>query len=158
MSDVTVRLAWNNVAALTGANLYASSQQSSFPVGAAKTSSQSSGWRSQIGWTVVAGFNDKLDFDEGGANRIATLTAGNYATGALFAAQVTTAMNAAAVDNTYLVTYSTTTHKFTIARATGATAVSLEWATGASVVTSWVTRVTASDIWPRTWRRRSVAT
>ena len=52
------------------------------------------------------------------------------------AAEIQTQMNAVATDNTYTVTYSPTTHRFTIARATGTASFGLEWSTGANAAAS----------------------
>lgn len=112
--------------------LSATAVQSGFPVTWVKEQSLSRGWRSPVGWTVMAGFNDKLDFTEAGAARVATLAAGYYATGAAMATAVQTAMNAApSVTNTYAVTYDTGTKTFTIARTAGAAALVLKFAVGA---------------------------
>lgn len=96
-------------------------------------------WRSDSGWNIVAGVNDKIDITEGTTgDAIATLAAGNYATGALMATQVATAINAAATDNTWTCTYSTSTRKFTIGHDEGGDGETggLEWATGASTATT----------------------
>lgn len=86
-----------------------------------------------MGWNIVAGFNDKFDITEGTTgDAIATITAGNYLTGTLLAAELQTQINVAATDNSYTVTYDTATFKFTIARSTGSATISLEWSTGAS--------------------------
>jgi hypothetical protein len=136
MASVTPRFLWQNFLHLTNTAVTVSSEDTSFPKRWLLDPLKTMRWRSKLGWTVVAGFNDKLDFDEGGSNRVATLTAGTYTTGAAYATMLQTAINAAAVSNTYTVTYSATTFKFTIARATGSTAVSLEWSTGANAGTS----------------------
>lgn len=112
----------------------ASSSDSSFPIGYLLDQMRSKTWRSKLGWNV--GFWNKLDFKEAGVARAATVASGNYATGALMATAVQTAMNAAAVSNTYTVTYDASTHKFTIARATGSAALDLPWSTGTNATTS----------------------
>lgn len=92
-------------------------------------------WSSTAGqrgpeFPIVTGRNDAIDFNEGGGGELnATIPAGQY-TGQELADAVTDAMNAVAVSNTYSCTYSTSTNKFTIARATGATSFSILWATG----------------------------
>ncbi len=90
------------------------------------------------GWNdIVAGTNDKLDFTEGTTgDATATITAGKYATGAALATEIQTQMNSAATDNTYTCTYSTSTHKFTIARDTGSDTIGLEWSTGSNAATT----------------------
>jgi hypothetical protein len=113
--------------------LSATGTQSGFPSSWIKDQLLSKAWRSPAGWTVVLGFNDKLDFTEAGVARVATLTAGTYSTGASMASAAQTAMNAApGAVNTYTVTYDAGTKKFTIARATGAAAVVLKCAVGAT--------------------------
>lgn len=106
--------------------LSASSFEVSFPLAYLLDPLRSAVWRSRLGWNIVVGFNDKLDFIDGGAARVATLTAGNYQTGVLMATHLTTQINAVAVTNTYLVTYDTATAKFTFARATGAGTFGIE--------------------------------
>jgi hypothetical protein len=87
-----------------------------------------------LGWDVTTGIYDKLDFKEAGVARVATISAGNYQTGAAYATAVQTAMNSAPGHaNTYTVTYSAVTKLFTIARTGGAAALDLPFATGANV-------------------------
>jgi len=102
----------------------ASSSQSAAPAAWIKDQLRSKAWRSEEGWNVVSGFNDRLDFSDG-TTRAASLTAGNYATGDAMAAHIQTQMNA--VSSTCVVTYSSSTKKFTISR-TGT--LSLLWSTG----------------------------
>lgn len=95
--------------------------------------------------------NNDVDFteDPGGVPKVCTVSMTNAAyTGAALATHLTTLMNAAtcAPDNTYLVSYSTTTHKFTIARATGTKTVSLLWQTGANTATSAKTLMGYADL------------
>lgn len=115
----------------------ASSSDPAFPLAWLRDQLRSKKWRSKLGYNVNAGFNNKLDFKEAGVARVATLTAANYPTPALFAAQVQLSMNAApGAVNTYVVTYDAATHKFTIARSTGAAALILPTATGANLAVS----------------------
>ena len=131
------RLNVTNRIAAAATLLSASSEQPSAPKAWLKDQLRSKTWRSKLGWNVRAGENDKLDFTEGvTGDATATLTAGNYATGAALATEIQTQMDAAATDNTYTVTYSGSTNKFTIARATGTATFGLEWATGANATTS----------------------
>lgn len=132
-----VYLPYPNLFQRAGTILSASSTDPAFPVGWLRDQSPSKTWRSKSGYNVVAGFNDKLDFTEAGVARVATLTAANYATPALYAAQLQLAMNAApGAVNTYVVTYDASVHKFTIARNAGAAALVLKFLTGANVATS----------------------
>lgn len=89
-------------------------------------------WRSRYGagtgngvFWVQAGVNDKINFDEGGAELTATLTAGTY-DGQTLAVEIKTQLDAAGA-LTYTVTYSETTGKFTIAASGNFT---LRWNTG----------------------------
>lgn len=88
-------------------------------------------WRTLLGWTIVEGFNDRIDWTRGAAGPfVATLTPGTYATGALLAAQIETKMEAAdAVQPFYTVLYNTSTHKFSIAHASGLNTL-LNWDSG----------------------------
>lgn len=85
---------------------------------------------------IASGLNASLDFDEGAGELTATIANGTYSTGDDLAAALTTAMNAVAVTNTYLVTYGALTKTFTIARATGAATLSLLWSSGTNAATS----------------------
>lgn len=135
--SVTPRILWQNFSQLTGVALTASSKTTSMPVSMLGDPLRSQKWRSLVGWNIVAGFNDELDFTEGvTGDATATLTPGNYATGTLLAAEIQTQLNAAATDNTYTVTYSTTTFKFTFTRATGAATFGIEWSTGSNATSS----------------------
>jgi hypothetical protein len=137
MAAVTPRFYWQNFCELVSAVVTASSEQTSMPARFAKTQMRSEPWASKLGWNVVTGGWDKLDFKEDGVARVATLTAGNYATGSAAAAQVQAAMNAApSAVNTYTVTYSGSTFKFTIARATGSAALVLAFSTGVNLARS----------------------
>jgi len=137
MAVVTPRLVWQNWVTLSGTTVTTSSTNGSFPKNWLKDPLSSKRWRSKPGWNIVVGYNDKLDFTEGSTgNATATLSAGNYATGALMAIELQTKMNAAATDNTYTVTYSSTTFKFTFTRSVGSATIGLEWSTGANAVTS----------------------
>jgi len=94
-------------------------------------------WRSELGWNIVAGVNDKLDFTESiSGAAVATITAMNYLSGVTLAAEIQTQLNAAATDNTYTVTYSPVTNLFTIARATGIATFDLDWNTGPNAATT----------------------
>lgn len=74
---------------------------------------------------ITAGVNNKLDFNEGGGDLVATITAGTY-TGSELAAEINTQMDSAGAD--FTVTYSSSTGKFTIADDAGT--VALLWASG----------------------------
>lgn len=131
MAERTPRLLWNNLSQASATALSVSSAQVSFPVSNLRNAFRARVWRTPVGWTIVEGFNDSLDFTENTTgDATATIATGEYANGAALATAITTALNAAATDNTYLCTYDTSTKKFTIARATGSDAFGLEWSTG----------------------------
>lgn len=137
MSAITPRLAWQSFCSLGSAIITVSSNQSTYPPVKLKDQHPGITWRSKVGWNIITGYNDAFDFTEGSnGDASATLTAGNYATPALMATQLQTQINAAATDNTYTVTYSTTTYKFTIARSTGSDTFGLEHNTGSNAATS----------------------
>lgn len=110
--------------------LSASSYDPSLPPSFLLDQLRSKPWRSKSGYNITTEFNDRIDFVEGGVARVASLAVANYASGTAMASQAQTAINAAAVSNTYTVTYNTSTKKFTVARATGSATISLPWITG----------------------------
>jgi len=131
------RLMVTNRVPAAAAVLTASSEDASTPRAWVQDQLRSKAWRSKVGWNIRAAENDDLDFTEGtSGDATASLTAGNYATGALLAAEIETQMDTAATDNTYTVSYSSSTKKFTIARDTGSATIGLEWSTGANAATS----------------------
>jgi len=76
---------------------------------------------------VVSALNNKINFDEGGAELIATVTAGTY-TGTTLATAIAAALNTAPGKAfTYTCVYSTITGKFTIAAGSNFT---IRWNTG----------------------------
>ena len=125
MSTTTSRLLWQNWCQLANSTVTASSQETGYPDDWLKDPLRSKTWRSKLGWTVVAGFNDKFDFLEGTSfYRASTLAAGTYASGTSMATQLQTKMNAIATSKTaastgvpFTVTYSSTAYKFTVTRA-----------------------------------------
>lgn len=70
-------------------------------------------WRSGGPWVIVAGFNDKIDFNRGGV-KAATIAPGTYATGAALCAAIVTALVAADATPVWAASYSGSTFKFTI--------------------------------------------
>lgn len=136
-TDVLPRFIYQNFAKLSGITLSASSEDTQYPVEHIVDPLRSKSWRSKLGWNIILNFNDRLDFTEGvTGDTSAEITPGNYATGADLATEIQTQMNAAATDNTYAVTYDSTTKKFTIARDTGAATIGLEWSTGSNTARS----------------------
>jgi len=134
---MSARTIFQSFSGLSNAIISVSSADLSFPVRRLRSTSPSSRWRSKLGWNIVAGFNAKFDFTEAtSGDAVATLTATNYASGQSLAAALTIQMNLVATDNTYSVTYDSSTAKFTIARATGSTAFGIEWSTGTNTAIS----------------------
>jgi hypothetical protein len=122
---------WENWAISDITDITVSSEQLQFPKTFLRDPLRSKRWRTQLGWNINGELNENLDFTEGTSGAaVAVIPSGNYATGALLATAITAAMNAAATDNTYLVTYDGVTNKFTIARATGVDTIDLNWSTG----------------------------
>ena len=111
----------------------ASSEEISFTAEALRDAFVTKQWRSDTGWNIGA-WNNKLDITEGvTGDAIATITSGNYATGAALATEIATRINAAATDNTWTCTYASST--FTIGHDEVETG-GLEWSTGASAAVS----------------------
>lgn len=137
MSLITPRAYWDNLSRQAGVLITASSQDPAFPVVRVLDQRRSKAWRSELGFNIVAGVNDALDFTEGVTGAaVAFIPQGNYATGAELAAEVETRHNLAATDNTYTWTYSSVTRKFTMTRTAGAATIDLDFATGPNVADS----------------------
>ncbi len=131
MPAIAPRLLFENRLRISGSLLAASSEEVDKPGSRIRDPRRSKVWRSRTGWNIVAGVNDKLDLDEGTSGLAqATIPEGNFASGALMAATVELALNAVAVDNTYLVTYAGGTRFFDVARNVGADTFELPWLTG----------------------------
>jgi len=126
------RMLWQNFVTLAAATLGASSASPAFPVRRFRDPLRSNRWRSATGWTVVAGWNDKIDFNRGGV-KVATIAPGTYATGALLATAVVAALEAADATPVWACAYSPSTFKFTLS---GDLAFTLLWSTGANSDTS----------------------
>jgi hypothetical protein len=137
-----VRFSYENLIGAAGSSLTPSSQQSSLPAAWVYDQLRSQTWRSKSGFNVVASMNDRLDFLDGANAKVADLTVGNYATPDLFASHIQARMNAqAGLANTYAVTYDSIAAKFTVTRATGASAVELPWSSGTNT-----TRTVGTDL------------
>jgi len=111
--------------------LTASSAGVGSPVSRLKDQLRSKSWRSAIGWTIIAGFNDKIDFNRSGV-KVATIAAGTYATGALLATAITAALEAADATPAWLCSYSAGIFDFL---AVGFP-FTLLWASGANTLTA----------------------
>jgi len=92
------RFGWSNFAQFGNTLLTASSTVSGRSVRWLRDQARSKTWRSATGWSFVQRFNDELAFNEASVRRIAYVTPATYATGALAAAQIQTAMNASGID------------------------------------------------------------
>ena len=136
MAAVVNRFLWQNFIQLSGTNITVSSEQVNFPKIWLRDQLRSKRWRTKIGWTIVAGFNDTIDITEGvSGDASATLTPGTYATGDLMAAEIQTQLNAAATDNIWTCTYDSSTNKFTIGHDATETG-GIEWLNGTNAGTS----------------------
>lgn len=88
------------------------------------------------GFTIVAGYNNKLDFKTSGTPFTATFTAGDY-TGAALASHIQTQMNA--VSANWSCSYSATTGLFTFGNSNGSAQNALSFGTGTNVATGCAT-------------------
>jgi len=110
---MAARWLWQNFTQLGGATLSASSSQTTAPARWLRDQIRSKRWRSALGWTIVAGFNNKIDFIRSGT-KAATVAPGTYATGALLSAAIVAALEAADATPVWACAYSSSTFKFTI--------------------------------------------
>ena len=81
---------------------------------------------------VVTGYNDTIDFNEGGAEFTATLTAGDY-TGAGLATEIDTQLTEEGAGS-YTISYNRVTSKFTLVKSAGT--FQLLWSSGTNATTS----------------------
>jgi len=147
----TPRLCVTNRVQAAATVLTASSAAAGNPVSWLKDQLRSKSWRSATGWTIVAGFNNKIDFNRGGV-KVATIAAGTYATGALLAAAIVTALEAADATPAWAVDYNAGAgaYKFGIG---GDLAFTLLWSSGANTATAchkelgFAVSDTASSTW-----------
>lgn len=95
------------------ATLTPSSEDSEFPASNLQLYSRARTWRAS-GYFVITSSNNKLNFDEGGSELTATITAATY-TPTTLAAEIKTQMDGAGGAGTYTVTFSTSTGKWTLA-------------------------------------------
>lgn len=138
MASVTPRFLWQSFTRLSNTVITVSSEDLAFPRRWMLDPMKTLAWRTKIGWTIIAGFNDKIDFNLSGV-KVATIAAGLYTTGAALATAVQTALAAAYGTGTWTVTYNTSTFKFTITHSI--TAFTLLPVTGANVATTAVTEL-----------------
>lgn len=128
MANPVARFMITNLTKATASTLSASSSATSNPPANLTDQLRSKTWRSATGWTIVTGWNDRIDFNRGGV-LVATIAAGTYATGAALSAAIVTALEAADstpewacayAANTF--TISTAAHNFTLLFLTGTNA------------------------------------
>lgn len=110
------------------ATLIPSSEDPGLPVEGLLDQLRQNFWRTALGWTIVAGMNDRIDFNRGGV-KVATINPGTYATAALLCAAIIAALEAADAPPVWNCTYSAVTHIFTIS---SDTAFVLLFGTGAN--------------------------
>jgi hypothetical protein len=122
------RFAHENFIFGSGAVLSASSFMATAPASYVLDQLLSKAWRSEGPWVVVAGFNDRIDLDEGGAELTATLTPGVYTTTTAYALEVKTQLDAAGA-LTYTVTYTANRYEISAGGA-----FTLRWLTGTNAV------------------------
>jgi hypothetical protein len=109
----TDRIAYQNLVQAAACVIVPSSELTSHPRAALTRAGLSDAWRSAVGWTIVTDGNDRLGFNRGGV-KVAIVAPGTYATGALLAAAIVTALEAADATPVWACSYSAVTHKFTI--------------------------------------------
>lgn len=125
MADVTPRFMYDNLVpacpSIISAHTLNATANTGYPTSFLRDQLISKVWQSPTGWNVCTGYNDTFILVEA-TNLTATLTTGNYPTGALYAAMLGPRLTAASTGgNTYSVTYDGSTHKFTFTRTGGAT-------------------------------------
>jgi hypothetical protein len=126
------RFLYQNRIIASGVVLVPSSADGAFPASQLRDQLRSKAWRSKLGWTIVAGFNDKIDFNRGGV-KVATIAPGTYATGALLCVAIVAALEAADATPVWAASYSISTFKFTIS---SDLAFTLLFGSGANIATA----------------------
>lgn len=127
MAATVTRFLHTNLVAAAATALADSSEQAGNPKTWLKDPLRSKVLRFARGWTISAGFNDKIDFNRAGV-KVATIAAATYTNPTDLCTAIVTALTAADA-NTWTCTYSTSTFKFTIG---GAAAFILLFASGAN--------------------------
>jgi hypothetical protein len=112
----TCRILDQNTWKTSGAVLTADSYITSCPPRFLLDQLRSKPWRSDTGWVVTTGYNDKLDFNRaaGPGNFTITLAGATYATAAILCEAIRSGLEAADPTPVWAVTYSDSTKKFTI--------------------------------------------
>lgn len=107
------KVGWDNLGRALGVKLEASSFEAANPKWNIQSQSRVTFWISRLGWNILAGVNNMLDFDDGGVTRTAEIEPDNYVTGEDLAAVIVIALNLATVTNTWSGSYDQATNKFT---------------------------------------------
>lgn len=118
-----------NLVLLAGATIVPSSEEPGFTRDALLRPGVTDVLRFKLGWDVKTGENDRIDFNRGGV-KVATITAGNYATAAAYAAAIVTALELADSTPAWAVTRASDTGLWTIA--TSLETFTLLFSTGAN--------------------------
>ena len=116
----------------------ASSEQPNFPAENLLDQQRQKTWRSAVGWTIVAGFNDKIDFERPpGSLMAATIAPGTYTSGADMAAAVVAALEAADSSPVWECDYGVAAaNKFRIKTGGAAPNFVLRWGSGPNFATN----------------------
>lgn len=133
------RILADNAIMAEAAILTPSSEEATLPAAFLHDQLRQKPWRTLTGWTIIAGFNDKLDFERPpGTPLVATIPPGNYIAAQDLAAAIVTALEAADSAPLWACDYGAlSANKFRIRDAAGAPVnFNLMWLTGANAATS----------------------
>jgi len=136
-----VRFCQNNYAAAAAATLTASSYVSGFPLANIVDSNRAKKLLFQ-GAFVISSTNKKIYINDG-SDKTVTLTEATYTSGTLLAAHIQTQLNASS--SNWTCTYSNTTYKFTIGRASGTRSLRFTQTTDAAWSTLGYAQVSDTD-------------
>ncbi len=128
MTAYPVRFLQNNMAAADGSTVTGSSFYLGFPVSNSVTEQRHARWIPAGSFRVVS--TNKKIYISDGSNKTITLTEAIYATGTALATHIQTQLNASS--SSWTCTYSLTTFKFTIGRASGTATIRLTQTTDAA--------------------------
>jgi len=113
MALTITRFLHTNLVQAAATVLSVSSEVASMPRGRLLFPLRSDVWRSAGPWVIVAGVNDRINFNRGGV-KTATIAAGTYTTAAALCEAIRVAMEAADAPPVWASSYSGATFKFTI--------------------------------------------
>ena len=100
------RILHSNVIRENGIVLTPSSEAITFPAAFLTDQLRQKPWRTDTGWTIITGFNDRLPFERPpGTPHVAQVAAGHYLTGASLAVAVEAAMDVADAGPDWTVSY-----------------------------------------------------